>query len=318
MAISADTNAIVHSNYPATKDDPAQFISGFPALQGAIMQSRKSNFSVTNLGTTTKKYTSTFKSDIQALAYFYANLGATYEIEEGPYYTITVVLPYDEFTTVDSNPAQWSLWEIVPNQIERSMYDIGIYSPTVANGQISTTRQTLNLTQKAAVDYAAKNPTLNVNLAVTNDPAWIAKQYVAQNFLALERLKTTSVMSFTQTLKRSVIFYSRNNITFTDPIIYNGGSYGGTVVDSNTLISLYNIPTNITPYMQTSYARTRTISGQDGVALVALAGYLVKPPTYQLISPHKIQFTQEFVWDEWLDSLYYPYLGNYGAFVNIS
>jgi len=265
--ILADTGAVIHGG-PAPYnliDDPARNLSGFPALQGAIIQSRKSNFGVNTLGTTTKIYTSGFKSDVQALAYFYANLGATYEIEEGPVYKITVVLPYDEFTTIDSVPWQWAIWEVVPHQIERSMYDVGIYSPTVANGQISSTRQKVNLSQKAAIDYAAKNPTLTVNLAVSNDTAWKDKQYVCQNYLALERLKINSMMSFTQTLKRTIIFYSRNDVPYVDPIAGNDNqSYGSIVVSKNELINLYAIPNNIQNYMFNSYSRLRTVQDQDG------------------------------------------------------
>lgn len=314
--ILADTGAIIHGGpAPANKiDDPARNLAGFPALQGAILQSRKTNFSVNNLGTTTKIYTSGYKSDINELAYFYATLGSTYEIEEGPVFKITVVLPYDEFTLIDSDPFYWALWEVVPHQIERSMYDVGIYSPTQAGGQISSTRQTVNLTQKAAIDYAAKNPTLTVNLGVSNDTAWKDKTYLGQNFLALERLKINSMMAFTQTLKRTVIFYSRNDKEYNDPILTNNNTYGQTVVSRLDLMSLYNIPNSIRNYMYPSYARSRTVAGQDAVIIAGLAGYLVKPPTYQLITPHKIAMTQEFVWDEWIDSLYHPYNGNYSAF----
>lgn len=315
MALSVDTGALVHGGKTAFRDDPAELLPGFPNTD-AILQSRKSSFSPSSLGSTVKVYSSTTKASIIALGTFYAGWGATYEIEEGPIYKITVTLPYDEFTNVDQYPLNWAFWEIIPNQIDRSIFDVGIYSPSVSGGQISSTRQKINLEQKAAVDYAAKNPTLTVNLSVKNDPDWTSKQYIAQNFLALSRLKADSMMAFTQTLKRSVILNAKSS-QIVDPI-QNTNAYGNFVVAKNDLISLFNIPIGISPYMRDSYSRLRTIQGQDGVTLVGLAGYLVKPPTLQLISPNKIQLTQEFVWDEWLDSLYYPYNGNYSAFPQVT
>ena len=53
---------------------------------------------------------------------------------------------------------------------------------------------------------------------------------------------------------------------------------------------------------------------KDNVDIVGLAGWLVKPPTYSYISPIKIQLTQEYIWNEWIDSLYKPYNGNYVPF----
>ena len=87
--ILADTNAVVYSGPNFLVDDPATGLPGFPSTN-AILQSRKVNFTLTNLGTTTKIYTSGYKADIVALAEFYADLGCTIDIEEGPVYKIQV------------------------------------------------------------------------------------------------------------------------------------------------------------------------------------------------------------------------------------
>jgi len=310
MSISADTGAIIHSGATGIIDDPAIGLAGWPSGNTAILQSRKVNFTPTTLGTTTKTYTSTLKADITALAAFYSNIGATVDIQEGPAYTITVVLPWDEFSNLDENPLDYTLWEIVPHQIERSMFDVGIFSPSQAGGAISSGRELLNLEQKAAVDYAARNPTYSINLAVKKE--WAGKEYLAENYLALKRLQADGIMAFTQTIKRSVIIHSQSDL-ISDPIDSTG--YGNIVIATQDLIDLYNIPADFSPYLLESYSRQKTVDGQDPVLLNALAGWIVKAPTVQRITPGKIQYTQEFSWDEWLDSLYYPYNGDYAAFL---
>lgn len=310
MPILADTGAVVHGGPNFFVDDPARSLPGFPST-GAVLQSRKVNFTLTNLGTTTKKYTSGAKSDIIALAQFYANYGATIDIEEGPVYQITIGLPYDEFAYLDEDPTKYALWEVIPNAIERDIFEVGIFSPDVQNGPIVQYRRTVNNTIKGAIEQAYKNPMMTVNLI--QNKAWAGSQYIAENFLALKRLKADAVQGFTQTLKRTLIINTLASQAY-DPISEGNPGLVNPVVSAGNLISLYNIPLNIQVHMLPSYSRQRSVSGQDSVTLVGLAGYLVKKPTYQQVTPNKIQLTQEFVWDEWLDSLYYPYNGDYSQF----
>jgi hypothetical protein len=310
MPIFADTGAVVYSGATFLIDDPARALPGFPATN-AILQSRKVNFTLTNLGTTTKLYTSGYKADIIALAQFYANYGATIDIEEGPVYKISVNLPYDEFAYLDEDPTKYALWEVIPNAVERDIFEVGIYSPSVQNGPISTTRLVVNNTIKGAIQQAYKNPMMTVNLTVK--PEWSSAQYLAENYLALKRLGADSVQGFTQTLKRTLIINTLTNEAY-DPISEGYPSRVNPLIAADDLTTLYSVPDNIQVHMLPSYSRQRTVTGQDGVTLVGLAGYLVKKPTYQQVTPNKIQLTQEFVWDEWLDSLYQPYNGDYTAF----
>lgn len=312
MPIAADTGAMVHGGRTYFYDDPAERLPGWPGTN-AVLQSRKMNFTLTNLGTTTKVYTGAIKADIVALANFYAYYGATIDIEEGPVYKLTVNLPYDEFAGLDDDPTKFALWEVVPNMAERDIFEVGIYSPTVQGGQISVKRITLNNTIKGAIDQAARNPMMTVNLT-PGGPEWGKWTYVAQNYLALRRLKANGVMSFTQTVRRSLMLQVTNN-KFYDPISEAAGNAKvSPLVCTNDLIRLYSIPLNIQNHLLPSYAIKKTVTGEDGVDLFALAGYLVKKPTYQQVTPNKIQMTQEFVWDEWLDSLYRPYDGDYTKF----
>lgn len=314
MAILADTNATIYGATSFLVDDPAENLPGFPLDSFAVLQSRKVNFTLTNLGTTTKIYTGGVKAGIVALAQFYANLGATIDIEEGPVYRITVTLPYDEFADLDRDPTKYALWEVIPNGIERDIFEVGIFSPTVQNGPISTQRLFVNNTIKGAIQQSYKNPMMTVNLI--QNPAWASAQYLAENYLALKRLGADSVQGFTQTLKRTLIINTLTNQAY-DPISEGFPSRVNPLICKDDLISLYSVPTNIQVHMLPSYGRPRTVTGQDGVTLIGLAGYLVKKPTYQQVTPNKIQLTQEFVWDEWLDSLYQPYNGDYSVFLPV-
>lgn len=314
MPILADTNAVIHESFSTFIDDPAVSLPGWPGTSGKL-QSRKSNFTFTNLGTTVKRYAGiTTKADMIRLAEFYVNTrAATVDCEEGPTYAITVNLPYDEITNLDADPTRYTLWEVTPNAAERDIFEVGIFSPTVQNGQISSTRLVVNNTIKGAIEQAYKNPLQTINLTV--QPAWASAQYLAENYLALKRLKADGVSGFTQTVKRTVVINTLFNDAF-DPIAENPANGNvNPLIATPDLIAQYNVPENIQIHLLPSYARPKTVSGQDAVTLNILAGYLIKKPTYQQVTPNKIQLTQEFVWDEWLDSHYRPWDGNYGAFV---
>lgn len=313
MSILADTGAVVYKGTNPKLDDPAIYLAGFPATD-AVLSSRKSNFTPSTLGQTIKVYTSGQKNSVRLLADFYASLGATYEIEEGPIYKLTVTLPYDELTDVDTVPLNWAIWEIVPNQTTKSIYQTGIFSPTTKGGTLSSDRKILTNTQKIAVEKSIENLTYSPNLTATGDPTDAANQYIAQNYLALRRLGVDGMMAFTQTVKRTVIV-NKKSTQIIDP---SGVSYlyGNTVICGADLINLYSIPSTISPYIIGGYGRSVTNTNSDGVTLAALGGYIIKPPTYQLISPNKISQVTEFVFDEWLDSLYKPLNGDYSKFVN--
>jgi hypothetical protein len=305
MPILADTNAIVHGGKTNFRDDPAESAVGFPVTD-AILQARRSNFTITNLGTTTKIYTCSTKSSLQQLAEFYISYGGSVEMEEGPVYKLTVNLPWDEITNLDTDPSKFALWEITPHAIERDIFRTGIYSPSVQGGQISTTRLKVNNYIKAAIEQSYKNPTMTVNLSVQKQ--WASAQYLAETYLALKRLRAEGVSAFTQTLKRTLILNSRTTAFGTDPLSENSATVNY-IISSTDMVSAYSVPAAIQPYMLPSYSKFITVDGQDPVNLVVLGGYIAKRPTIQMVTPNKLQFTQEFVWDEWLDSLYKPYGG---------
>ena len=56
-----------------------------------------------------------------------------------------------------------------------------------------------------------------------------------------------------------------------------------------------------------SYTKYLSVSGgfDTGTPIRVYAGYMVQPPTYQFITKNKVQLTQNFVWDEWADHLYF-------------
>lgn len=306
--ISPYTQALVSGNKGTYIEDPATLLVGWPGTTSTLC-SRKSTFTTNTLGTTTKVYRNSDYGDIVILAQFYASYGATVDIEEGPTYTLTVTLPYDEIANLDSDPTIYALWEIVPNSIERSIFDIGIYSPDSIGGVIANERRIINNEIKAAVEYASRNPATTVNLI--RNSAYASQQYLAQNYLALTRLKAENVLSFTQTLKRSLIIHNQSQLV-ADPIDTTGAPV---VVAKDDLARLYSIPEYVKSRMLSSYGKWKSVKNQDSVELLALAGYLVKPPTQQYVTPNKIQITQEFVWDEWLDSHYRPYNNDATPFV---
>lgn len=311
MPISADTGATVYGGKSVLRDDPSERLPGWPNT-GAVLQSRRVNFTPTTLGTTIKVYTSPTKRDIVTLAKFFADWGATIDIEEGPFYKLTVNLPWDEFSQIDEDPVKYTLWEIVPQASERDIYEVGIFSPQSAGGALSWNRQHITFAQKGAVEYATKNPMMTVNLSP--EPGQPTNTYLARTYLALKRLRADGVQAFTQTVKRSVVLYARSITPLIDPVAGLSGENISQLISSNDLAARYNVPTNIRQFLLPSYSRKRNVSNVDGVDLWALAGYLIKKPTVQQISPAKIQYSQEFIWDEWLDSLYRPYDGMYQKF----
>ena len=311
MAILADTNAVYHGFGPALfREDPAEGLAGFPSTD-AILQPRKINWNASSLGTTTKVYTSGTRNSIVRLAQFYANLRATVEIEEGPVYKLTVILPYDEFADLDEDPSIYAIWEIIPQAREYNIFSAGIYSPNVRNGPIIPGRRFLPTELKTAVEYANKNPSATLNLTVASGYSTYA--YLAENYAALMKMKVDSVASYAQTLKRSFIINNSTPINSYDPLGIND-NMEVPVLHRNTLIGSYNVPDRIAIHMLPSYKRFITDIAKDSVILAALAGYLPKAPTYQMITPNKIQFSQEFIWGEWCDALYVPYNNNYNIF----
>ena len=306
---TTDPQYIGRSNFR----DPFIGYGDFPNTN-AILQPRKSNFAPTTLGSTEKSYHGSH-GDIQALANWGTTKYFSYNIEELPnqVFKITFTVPYDEITYQDSIAPELVTWEIIPNSIARSIFDSGIFI-TLPGGALNGWRTTVPPFCQAAIMKAVKD---NKDVKfISNDPKYSAYANSCNQFYNLIKSGVTSVQTFTTTVKRSAVYST------TDPnALDNWPNLGGVdatinpVLSKNSMIGIYNIPSTVYSQMQASYCKFKTKTPTDPIDTFVLGGYLAQDPTRQYITPTKIQISQLFVFDEWLDALYLPYggIGNFGS-----
>lgn len=287
--------------------DPFNGYGDFPNTN-AILQPRRSSFSPTTLGSSEKSYHGSH-SDIQLLANWGTTKYFSYNIEELPnqVFKITFTLPYDEITYQDNIAPELTTWEIIPNSVARSIFDAGIFI-TLPGGALNTYRTTIPPFCQAAVMKAVKD---NKDVKfISNDPKYSSFANSCNQFYNLIKSGVTSVQTFTTTVKRSAV-YSTN-----DPRAFdNWPNLGGIdatinpVLTKNDMINIYGIPATVYNQMQPSYCKYKTRTPIDPIDTFVLGGYLAQDPTRQYITPTKVQISQVFAFDEWLDALYKPYNG---------
>lgn len=283
----------------------------FPTSTLIKLSARKVSFQIATLGQTTHVYTSPSYDDIVALADYFADWSCNYEIQEGPIHTFTVTCPWDTMTSEDFFISMYASeqWELVPTSDTKDLLVNGLLSdsftlPTATNGNYVI----LPVTVQLAVQRALENKT-GINFSGSQFTPF---QNYAQQVLDYKRRGVEGVPSYGQTLKRTAVIDKNNHNNAFNTLadeVQGGITKQGTanfIYSSDDLKLKYSIPANtVGKFMLPSYAKDLSVAGADPFMTRVYAGWLVKPPSLQFISRNKVQLTQEFVWNEWLDGLYY-------------
>jgi hypothetical protein len=292
----------------------------FPLGTGIMLQARQVQFTPNTLGSTTHIYTSPLYADMVGLAAYFADWGCSYNIQEGPIHTITVTCPWDTITTQDWYISIYASeqWEIVPNQITKELKNAGLLYDCFLPSSPTNLVILPNLL-KLAVDYGRKND-VGITLSGSDmNPTLISDitPYLpaAKQTLDYYKMGIDGVPNYSQTVKRTAVIDKNNkNMAFQKQIDATQASLSKTTGTNNfilstpDLIKYYDIPADtVGKFLMPSYKKKMTITNVDEATYYSFAGWLVKPPSFQFIGRNKVQLTQEFVWDEWLEGLYYIY-----------
>jgi hypothetical protein len=281
----------------------------FPTSQLIKLSARKVSYQISTLGQTTHVYTSTIYDDITALADYFADWSCNYEIVEGAIHTITVTAPWDTITSEDFYVSLFATeqWELVPTMDTKPLYAQGLLNNSFKYPNAAGNYVVLPVPLQLAVQKSIENKSI-INITsgsytVFNKQAQQIQQYI--------RMGVEGVPSYTQTLKRTAVVDKNNRNDAFNSIgdaTYNQLNSQGTVnylLSSNSLINTYGIPIDtVGKFMNKSYMK-KSNPTIDVFPWTTYAGWLIKPPTFQFISRNKVQLTQEFIWNEYLDGIYY-------------
>lgn len=290
----------------------------FPTSNNIHLQQRKVSYQMSTLGQTTHVYTSPSYGDIQSLANYFADWSCNYEIQEGPIHTFTVTCPWDTMTGADFYVSLYASeqWELVPTMDVKPLLVNGLLRYPFSSPTSTGNYTILPDTVKIAVQRALDNKT-SINLSGSSFSSFAD---VANQTLAYLRGGIEGVPTYTQTLKRTAVVDKNNrNNAFNlaadqTRITLNNQGTVNYIMSTQDLIKNYFIPNDtVGKLMNRSYSKNITISSVDPYTYTVYAGWLIKPPTFQFITRNKVQITQEFVWNEWAQGLYYIY-SNSGDF----
>jgi len=289
----------------------------FPNSINIILQPRKSSYQPTTLGNTTHIYTSPAYNDMINLAEYFADWSANYEIQEGPVHMFTVQVPWDTITDTDFTVSNFASeqWELIPNNESRDILRTGVYANSFVYPSVANNFVVLPDVLKVAVQRAYDNKTNFISLQSGSTLASASFIPYAQMTLDYMRFGIDSVPSYTQTLRRTAVIDERNsNGAFTTAIDQQLAEFQantGTinfVLSYGSLINDYSIPRDtVAEFMLPSYSKLISVASANQATYKVYAGWLVKPPTFNFITRNKIQLSQEFIWNEWIDKLYFIY-----------
>lgn len=293
----------------------------FPGSNGRIsLASRNVTFTPNTLGNTVHVYTSPDISDIQALSAYFSDWGASWSVQEGPLFTITVSAPWDTISESDWYISLFASeqWELIPNQGNKSILHSGMlqsaYSPPWEGYTYSVLPDVLKVAVKRAKDNNTEINISGSNLSPTYMGLLAPWMPYAQKTLAYMRMGVESIPSYSQTLKRTAVIdkNNKNNAfqTEADSARYSLSEQGSInyLLSTKDLIEGFNVPAEtVGKFLLPSYRKRLSVTNVQTTEVFAAAGWLIKPPSFQFIGKNKIQLTQEFIWDEWLENLYYIY-----------
>lgn len=287
----------------------------FPQSQYIYLAPREVNFQPNTLGNTQHIYQSPTYSDINSLADYFADWGCAYTIKEGPAHTITVQIPWDTVSSQDFYLSNYvsEQWELIPNQDQKSILTNGIlanpFNPPTTTGNYVVLPDVL----KVGVQRAFENKALTITIPPSSFSSSLAPfiPYAKQTLNYL-RGGIEGVPSYTQTLKRTAVVDKRNtNRAFQKAadVTQRSLNAAGTinyVLSTRDMVNRYEVPLDtVAQFMMPSYRKLITVTGQEPTNYWSYAGWVVKPPHFQFITRNKVQITQEFLWNEWIQGLYY-------------
>ena len=299
---------------------PYQVLS-FPSGPQIKLQSRVVSFTPNVLGNTTHIYTTPDYNDIVQLAQYFADWQCSYSIQEGAVHTITVQAPWDTITSEDwwISPFASEQWELIPQTGTKSLLYSGLLSSSFDPPTAEGNYQILPLALQSAVSVAIKNGNAYINytgstLSSTQKTNLAPFIPLANKILMYTKAGIEGIPSYTQVLKRTACVDINNKTgafqTEADSVQQELNDQGTVnfVYSTPDLLKQYDIPADtIGKFLPGSYYKVLgiTYGNLDPLTYRAYAGWLVKPPTIQFIGRNKIQFTQEFEWNEWAEGLYY-------------
>lgn len=287
----------------------------FPSSTVIKLQPRKMSFSPTTLGNTVHIYTTPLVSDVANLVAYFGDWGCSMDLQEAPTFTLTVTAPWDTITSEDWWISDFASeqWEIVPNNGTKSILHNGLlassFTTPTANGNYIILPDVYKVAVQRAYDNKAGYIALQSGSSVTN-PQFIP---YAQATLDYMRFGIDSVPIYTQTIRRSAVIDQRNtNNAFQKAIDLSHAQFRketGTVnflMSTPNLINAFDIPQDtVGSFMYPSYMKKITVQSYQQNVYQVYGSWLVKPPILNFITRNKIQLSQEFIWDEYIDKLYY-------------
>lgn len=287
----------------------------FPGSTQIVLSSREVSYSATTLGSTNHTYSSPNYLDIQGLARYFADWGAAYNIKEGPTHTITVSIPWDTITEEDFFVSIYASeqFELVPNSGVKNLLYSGINIDSFVSPTISDNHVILPVAVQGAIQSALTNNQPGFLIPTSSaSSSYASYSAVANQTFQYLRAGIEGVPSYTQTLKRTAVIDERNKAgAFQTAIddytrtMQTSGSYNF-VMSTPDMLKNYAIPADtVAQFMLPSYSKTYGIIGLDPYSYNVYAGWLIKPAILQFIGRNKVQITQEFVWDEWAQGLYF-------------
>ena len=308
-----DTNYIQNDPFRSLTSPNLRYT--FPTSNAILLQPRVVNFQPNTLGNTTHIYTSPVYDDIISLAAYFGDWSCAYKITEGPVHTIQVEIPWDTIANEDFWISDFASeqWELVPNQDMKSLMYSGLLANSFVSPSVPGNLVILPDTYKAGVQKQFENKYAYFAAPTGSSVPSASMIPYAQQTLNYLRFGVEGVPSYTQTLRRTAVIDERNsNNAFQTAIDAQLAGFRKTTGTTNFVMSTpglqryYSIPADtVAKFMLPSYSKLISIQAYDATAYHVYAGWLIKPPTFQFITRNKIQITQEFIWNEWLQSLYY-------------
>lgn len=292
----------------------------FPGVDSEtiVLAPRQVSFAANTLGTTKHIYTSPLLTDMKDLADYFADFGFSYQILEGPIYTMTIDVAWDTITDQDYTISEYAdeQWELVPVAGSKSLVYSGLlpnpFLPPTATGNYMV----LPLMLQSAVQRANKTGGnyLNITSSLTTAQQAQYADYIpiANTVLQYLKLGIDGIQQFTQQIKRTAVIDIHNTQrafqTAADDF-QNSLNAQGTVnyiLSEAGMLSKYAIPPNtVGQFMFPSYSKQLGVANIDPIIYNVYAGYLVGAPSIQNIGLNKVQITQIFTWDEWAAGEYY-------------
>lgn len=286
--------------------DPFILYPDFPNTNATLQVGRESEWNPSSLGTTTKTYTGTLE-DITALATWCPTKFFSYRTKEqvNRMFTITITIPYDEITNADNTAPETVSWEILPNCINRNIFDAGIFVVGKSGLLDTTVRYTVPPEVQAAILLAVQN---NDTLVLAADKKYAPLAGIAQQFYGIIKSGQTQVKANLHTLKRTATFNINNQNAYDNyPLIQeiNEGDSINLVISTPDLVDLFQMDQEKVSHLIPSYTKLKTSTTQgDPFTLAYKGGYLIGRPQTVYLTPTKIQITQLFEFDEWNDQSY--------------